>query len=163
MSYKNLQEGINLQIKHEMDSFYLYLSMATWFDVKGYLGMASWMKIQAMEEYKHAMKFYEFMNDRGFRVELLQLEKPATDWKSPLDAFQAAFNHEKLITSRIHALHKMALEQADYAAIPLLHWFINEQVEEEAHAARNVELLEQIGDHKGALFMLDHELGHRKE
>jgi ferritin len=43
----------------------------------------------------------------------------------------------------------------------MLHWFIDEQVEEEKNASTIVEQLRMIGEHPGALLVLDHRLGER--
>ena len=70
--------------------------------------------------------------------------------------------HEKYVTSRIHAMYELALDEKDYAAQSHLRWFIDEQVEEEASAAEIVEKLEMVGDHMGGLFIIDGQLGARK-
>jgi len=57
-------------------------------------------------------------------------------WSSPLEAFQDAYKHEQFITAKINALVKIADEEADYPASVLLHWFITEQVEEEASTSK---------------------------
>jgi len=42
-----------------------------------------------------------------------------------------------------------------------LHWFINEQIEEEANTSKAAEDLKRAGDNGAALLMLDRELGTR--
>ena len=44
----------------------------------------------------------------------------------------------------------------------MLHWFIEEQVEEEKSASEVVEQLKRIGDDSAGLFMLDRKLAERK-
>ena len=43
-----------------------------------------------------------------------------------------------------------------------LHWFIDEQVEEEDSASEIIDKLKKIGDSKNGLFMLDKVLGKRE-
>lgn len=68
MLSKNLASEINTQIKLELYSAYLYLSMAAYFESENLPGFASWMKKQAGEEQEHALKFFEYLNDRGIRL-----------------------------------------------------------------------------------------------
>ncbi len=158
---KKMQDALNEQIKAEMGSAYLYLSMAAYFHFAGLDGMAQWMRVQASEENAHAMKFFDHIKDRGGRVELSQIDKPKIEWSSPLEAFQDAYKHEQYVTSRINDLVKLATEEGDNAAGVLLQWFVAEQVEEEANACKIVQMLERIGDSGNGLIMLDRELGKR--
>lgn len=161
MISKKMQDAMNEQIKHELESAYLYLSVAAYFHSLGLDGMAQWMRVQTQEEMVHAMKFFDHIRDRDGRIELLALARPKEEWSSPLAAFQDAYEHEKFITSKINALAKLAAEEADYAANTLLHWFSDEQVEEEASTSKVTHMLERIGDSGTGLIMLDRELGNR--
>jgi len=162
MISEKMLKGLNEQIKHEMESAYIYLSMAAYFYDEGYDGMAQWMKAQANEEMEHAMRFFNHIQERDGRIELLAIEKPKKEWGSPLDVFQAAYEHEKFITSKIHDLVKLAKTEEDYAASIMLQWFVEEQVEEEANASQVVQTLERIGTAGHALVMVDRELGKRE-
>jgi ferritin len=156
-----LNNAFNAQIQNELNSAYIYLGMAAYFDNQGLPGFSHWMQQQAQEEIAHAMKFYTFVFDREGAVTLEGLDKPKADYESPLAAFRAAYEHEKYISGTIHHLYKLAQEEDDYASRPLLHWFIEEQVEEEASAKAIVEQLEMIGESKTGTFMLDRQLGAR--
>jgi len=156
-----MQQAMNEQIMHETASAYLYFSMASDFHAKGFDGMAQWMKAQAQEEIGHALRFFNHINDRGGRVELLAIEKPQKEWASPLSAFQAAFRHEEFITGKIDELVQLAREENDNAAEIMLQWFVTEQVEEEDSVTKVVDMLELIGDSGHGLLMTDRELGQR--
>lgn len=162
MVAKKIHAGFNEQINHEMYSAYLYLSMAAYFHSMNLDGFAGWMRVQAREEMVHAMKFFDHLRDRDARVELEAIDRPKLKWTSPLDAFKAAYEHEKFITGRINGLCKLAEKEADYPARVLLDWFVMEQVEEEASASRVVEMLGRIKDSGSGLVMLDKELGKRE-
>jgi ferritin len=161
MISKKMQDAMNEQIKHELESAYLYLSMAAYFHSAGLDGMAQWMRVQTQEEMVHAMKFFDHIRDRDGRVELLALTQPKKEWASPLAAFQDAYEHEKFVTSRINDLVKTATEESDYASSELLQWFTTEQIEEEASTSRVAQALERIGDSGSGLIMLDRELSKR--
>ncbi|MFX1565112.1 MAG: ferritin [Promethearchaeota archaeon] len=158
---KELQDAINDQVNFELYSAYIYLSMAAYFESINLKGMAHWMKQQAVEEYKHAMRFWTHISDRGGRVILTEIKGPATEWDSPLAAWENAYEHEKIVTERIFKIGKLAEKMGDKSAIPMLNWFYEEQVEEEEQTQEVVVLLKEIGDAKSALFMLDSRLGQR--
>ena len=132
---KAMQDAMNEQINKEFFSSYLYLSMAAYFEDKNLTGFAHWMRLQADEEREHAMKFYNYILDAGGRVYLKAMDAPETDWKSNLQVAEQVAEHEARVTASIHDLYALALEEKDYAAQVMLHWFISEQVEEEKNAA----------------------------
>jgi len=155
------QAAFNDQINEELFSSYVYLAMAAHFEAMNLEGFASWMRHQAEEEMEHAMRLFNHINRRGGRVKLKAIGEPPAEYGSPLEAFEKALSHEQHITSCIHKLYKLAVEEGDYPAQLELHWFIDEQVEEEENTGRVVELLGMAGDNKGALLMLDRELAKR--
>jgi ferritin len=158
---KKIEAAFNAHLNAEFYSSYLYLSMANYFASKNLAGMTSWMRVQAGEEDLHAKKFIDFVNDRGGRVVLEQIDKPKIEWSGPLEAFQDAYNHECLISSKINELVNLALAEADHAANSFLQWFVAEQVEEEATAQAIVEKLKMIGDNSMGILMIDDQLGQR--
>ena len=158
---ERLNQAINDQIKNELESYYIYLSMAAYFHSISLDGMGHWMRSQAHEEMIHAMKFFEHSLDRGGKVVLQDLKQLKTEWTSPLQAFKDAYEHEKFITGKINELTSIAREEKDYASEPLLAWFSDEQVEEEASAGKITDQLEMIGEDKSGLLMLDRELAQR--
>ncbi len=132
---KEIEKSINSQINFELLSSYLYLSMSAYFTGLNLKGFANWMHVQAQEEMVHAMKFYYFLLDRGGKVELETVPGPKKAWKSPLEAFQEAYKHETVVTSRIHAIADLSQRKRDYPTSSMIQWFIDEQVEEEANAS----------------------------
>lgn len=163
MLSKNLQNAINNQIHSEIYSSYLYMAMAAYADSKNFKGIAKWFKVQANEEWMHAMKFYDFMVDRGATVIFKAIEQPPADFKSILHAFEATLEHEKKVTASINKLYELAMKENDYPTQVMLHWFIDEQVEEEANASEIIEKIKLIGEKSGSILWLDHELGKREK
>lgn len=160
---KRMEQALNQQIKHELESAYLYLAMAANFYTMGLDGMASWMRIQAQEELGHAMRIFDHIVERGGRVELLPLAQPQKEWDSPLEAFKAAYEHEKFITGKINELVELAAEEHDHAAGVMLQWFVTEQVEEEDQTRKAVELLERVGKSGRGIVIADQRLGARED
>jgi len=161
MISKNMEKALNEQINAELYSAYLYLSMVSYFKSLNLDGFAQWMTVQTQEEVAHAMKFFTFVNDRGGRALLAPIDGPQTEWKSPLEAFEAAYKHEQLVTKRIDNLVKLARKETDTATEIMLQWFVTEQVEEEANADAIIRKLKMLKDAPAAVFMLDAELGKR--
>ena len=158
-----IENAINKQINAELWSAYLYLSMSAYFESINMGGFAHWMKVQAKEELSHAMKFYDYVVERLGRVTVTAIAAPPTNWKSPLHAFEDAFKHEQKVTGLIYDIVNIATAEKDHATDSMLKWFIDEQVEEENQTDQIVQKLKFIGNNTGALFMLDHVLGERKE
>jgi ferritin len=158
---KKLNDAMNEQIKNELESYYIYLSMAAWLHSKALDGMGHWMRVQAHEEMLHAMKFFNHLIDRGGKVALKDLKQLKVQWKSPLEVFQDALEHEKFISKKINELMSIARQEKEFASEPLLAWFTNEQIEEESNATKITEQLGMVGADKSGLLMLDRELAAR--
>jgi len=163
MLSRTLQDAVNQQIKNELFSAYLYLAMSAHFEAQALPGFAKWMRLQAKEEVKHAMKLFDFVNDRGGRVTLEAIEKPPVEFKGCADVMAQVLEHEKKVTGMIHSLYAQALKENDYPAQVMLHWFIGEQVEEEKTAADILAELKMVGDSPAGIVMVDRELGKRGE
>ncbi len=161
MISEKMQDALNTQINKELYSAYLYLSMAAYCESINLKGFANWMTVQVQEELSHARKFFDFVNERGGRVNLQPIDGPPTEWKSTLAVFEHVYEHEQMVTGLINGLVRLAREENDYATEAALQWFVTEQVEEEASAVAVVEQLKLAGDKGGGLFMLDRELGTR--
>ena len=158
---KAVQAARNAQIHKELESAYLYLGMSAYFSGINHPGAASWMRVQAREEVAHAMKFTDFVEDRGGKIVLKALAAPPATFASPLAAFEAAAEHEAVVSASIYALYELSAKEKDFAAQALLQWFITEQVEEEKTSRQIVDTLRLIGNNTSGLYMFDRELGRR--
>ncbi len=161
MLSEKVQEKLNDQLNAELYSSYLYLSMSAYFQSLNLSGFANWMRVQAQEELLHAVKFYDFVNERDGRVTLHAVEGPPSEWASPLAVFEHVYEHEQKVTGLINDLVNLAIGERDHATNIFLQWFVSEQVEEEASANEVVQRLKLLGDDKSGLFMLDRELAQR--
>lgn len=161
MINEKMAQALNKQINAELYSAYLYFSMAAHFESVNLPGFAHWMRIQTQEELMHAMKIYDFVNERGGRVILKAIEQPPVEWKSPLAVFEATCKHEQKVTGLINELVNLAIEEKDHATNAFLQWFINEQVEEEKNAGDIVGRLKLIEGSPQALYMVDKEMAQR--
>lgn len=156
-----LTREINEQIKFELYSAYMYLAMSADCSDRNLTGFAHWLSQQAEEEVAHAMRFYNFLLERGARVELMAIDQPPARFGSPLDIMEKSLEHERFVTGRINGLYELALTENDYPAQVLLQWFVTEQVEEESSIDEIVERMRMFGAEGPALLMLDTQLGSR--
>ena len=158
---KKLENAFNDQINKEFYSAYLYLAMKTYFEELNLKGFVNWFDVQVQEEQAHGMGMYDYVHERGGKVELGAIDKPEIEGSTPVEVFEHVLRHEEYVTSRINALMDVAEEVKDRAAISFLNWYLKEQVEEEANVGGILQTLKLIGDDKKALLLLDKDLGAR--
>ncbi len=161
MISKKLQDAINIQINKELYSEYLYLSMAAYLESIGLSGCSHFFKIQVQEERYHAMKFFNYMNERGGRVILDIIEQPQVDFNSPVEIFELSLKHEEYVTKLINELMDVAISENDHATKSFLNWYVDEQVEEESSMDNILNQLKLIDGKGQGMLMLDRELGQR--
>lgn len=161
MLNKRLEVAINEQINAELYSAYLYLSMGAYFEAQNLSGFANWMRVQFQEEQFHALKFFDYINERGGKVVLEAIEKPKVDWENAVEVFEETLKHEYHVTSLINNLMDIAIEEKDHATKSFLNWYVDEQVEEEANASALLEQLKLIDGKGHGMLMLDKELATR--
>ena len=158
---EKLEKAFCVQINKELYSAYLYLAMQAYFKEINLDGFANWMYVQVQEELAHAMCMYNYVFERGGKVELMSIEKPEYSFNSPLNVFEEVLKHEKYVTSLINDLAFVAEEVRDRAAMSLLDWYIKEQVEEEANVSNVLGNLKLAQNDPRALLLLDRELATR--
>lgn len=161
MINEKMEKAFNDQINKELYSEYLYLAMKSYFVELNLQGFVNWFDVQVQEEHAHAMGMYDYVHERGGKIELFAIDKPEVEGKTPLEVFEQVLKHEEFVTSRINALMDVAEEVKDRAALSFLDWYLKEQVEEESNVGGVLATLKLIGDDKKALLMLDKELATR--
>lgn len=158
---QKVEAALNEQIHAEFFSFYLYLSVAAYFTTQHLDGFSHWMRVQAQEEFGHAMKLFDYLNERGGKVQLKALDAPQAEWASASAAVEAVLKHEQYISQRINDLVNLANAEMDHATTVVLHWYVNEQVEEEATADTLYHQVKMVEDNPHGLLMIDRELAGR--
>ncbi|MBU5669846.1 ferritin [Peptoniphilus sp. MSJ-1] len=156
-----LIKAINEQYNFEIESGYIYISMAHYVKDKGMDGFAHFFYKQAEEEFEHAEKFREFLFDIDEKPVLAEIPKPQEEFGNFTETFKTALEHEKEVTKRIHELYDLAIEENDHRAKSVLQWFVDEQVEEEDTFRGIIERLERINESWAGLYIYDGELGQR--
>jgi ferritin len=163
MLAKKVEAAMNDQLQKELQSAYVYLAMSAYAEEQSLPGIANWLRAQWTEELAHAMKFYNFIVDRGSRVQFKALDAPPVEYRSALDVFETALEHERSVTRSINELYELVAKEKDFASQAWLDWFATEQVEEEKMVGQVVDDLKRIGDRGDGLYLLDRELGNRTE
>ncbi|HUE96142.1 MAG TPA: ferritin [Longimicrobiaceae bacterium] len=158
---EDVSRAINEQINREFYAAYLYLAMSAHFEAEALEGFAHWMRLQAQEELGHATRLFDYLLERGARVELGAIEAPPTSFGSPLAIAEQALAHERKVSEQINGIYALAAERGDYATQVHLQWFLTEQVEEENSGETMVERLRMAGENRAALLILDREVAAR--
>lgn len=161
MISEKLINEINEQIKYEFYSENFYLALSAYCASIDLDGFANWFKVQAEEEKFHALKFFDYVVERGGRVEIKAIDAPPKDFSSILEVFQAGYKHEQFVTKRIYGLMDLAQDEKEHATISFLKWYIDEQIEEESSFSKILKQLERISENQHAIYMLDKELSTR--
>lgn len=161
MLSEKMNAALNEQVKWELYSGYLYLSMSAYFANQGLPGASNWMRVQAQEELSHAMKFYDFILERGGAASLKAIDAPPAKWASPLKVFEESLKHERSVTARINNLMDVAMAEKDHATNIFLQWFVTEQIEEESSVGDVINKLKLVGKNGEGLLMIDKELAAR--
>ncbi|MBQ2644563.1 ferritin [bacterium] len=161
MLNNKMEQAFNEQINKEFFSEFLYLAMKAKFSEMNLQGFVNWFDVQVQEERAHAFGMYDYVIERGGKIELQDIEKPIVKSEKPIEIFEQVLEHEQYVTSRINYLLDVAEEVKDRAAISFLDWYLKEQVEEEANVGRVLATLKLIGDDKNALLLFDKDLATR--
>ena len=149
-----LIKGLIDQYNFEVESGYIYYSMANYVKDKGMDGFAHFFD-------KHAEKLRQFLFAIDVRPDLEGIKKPETEFGTFTETFKTALEHEKEVTKRINNLYDLSVKENDHRVTSLLQWYVDEQVEEEESFRDLIDLVKFVGNDKAALLKVDSGLGKR--
>lgn len=158
MIKQEVLDALNKQIKLEGDSSQLYLAMASWAECQGLEGTSNFLYSHADEERTHMLKLIKFVNERGGKAFVPQIEEPAQNFESLKDVFSTILKHEIFVSESINEIVFLTLEHKDFPTHNFLQWFVSEQIEEERLARTVLDKLEMIGSDKGGLYLFDRDI-----
>ena len=153
-----MEKALNAQIRIEAESSQVYLSMASWAEVKGLEGIAQFMYKHSDEERMHMLKLIKYVNERGGHAHISDLKAPETEFGTFQKMFQDLYEHEIFVSQSINELVHVSLEEKDYATHNFLQWYVAEQIEEEALARTILDKINLIGNDKGGLYLFDRDV-----
>jgi ferritin len=157
-----LLKAFEHQVALEQASAQAYLQMAVWAAAHDLTGTAAWLRAQAAEEADHARRFLDFLLDRGVEVHLQALDAPRVEFDDVVALFATALEHEQRVTGSIGKLYAAAQAKGDFQSLPLLSWFLAEQVEEESSVRTILGEFRMAHAEPTALLLLDRELPARR-
>ena len=158
MLTNNMEKALNNQIRIEAESSQVYLSMASWAEVKGLEGISLFMYKHSDEERMHMLKLIKYVNERGGHAHITELSAPKTEFGTFQKLFKELYEHEIFVSQSINELVHVALQEKDYATHNFLQWYVAEQFEEEALARTILDKINLIGNDKGGLYLFDRDV-----
>lgn len=160
----DLEKKFQDQITLEFEASTTYRQLAIEADEQDLPGIAAWLRRQADEEIVHANKFIDHLSDRGNHAEIGQISAPSVKTGLTVtEIFEAALAHEEKVSQSIRDLYREADAESDYDSRPLLNWFVDEQIEEEATVSEIIGRLKLTDGDGTGILRLDAELGQRPE
>lgn len=155
---EGVTKAFNEQLNRELYSSYFYLALSAYGESLGLRGIAKWFMVKHQEELTHAMKFYRYLVGQGAAVRLHEIAAPPADFGGVVNAVEQTLAHERHVTQSIHRLVDIARDHRDHASEIFLHWFVTEQIEEEAVVGDILSRLRLVGDGGEGLYLMDKEL-----
>lgn len=158
MVSEKMLKALNKQIEMEAYASFLYLSMASWFDLSGLEGCARFMYRQAGEEKTHMMRIFNYLIELDQKAVVPAIKKPPVEFESVPDAFTQAYEHERRVSESINNLVDLAIKENDHTTHVFLQWYVDEQREEEALMRLILDKIRIIGNGPQSLYFIDKEL-----
>jgi ferritin len=153
-----IEKALNQQVVLEAESSQIYLAMASWAEVKGYEGIATFLFRHSDEERMHMLKLLKFINERGGHGVVPALKQPPAKYKGVKEVFKEVLDHEVLVSTEINKLVDICLKEKDYTTHNFLQWYVSEQIEEEALARKIMDKLNLIDTDTGGLYFFDRDI-----
>lgn len=141
-----MNQRMNEQIGHELSASQKYLAISCRLDAMGLKAIARRFRQQSDEERGHALKFVDYLQEVGGRVEIGALPQPRGDYPTVVAAVEAAVESELAVTRQINELVALAESERDYAARSFLQWFVDEQIEEVSSMSHLAQVARLAGD-----------------
>lgn len=158
MISNDMASRMNAQINRELYSSYFYLGLSAQAETSNLKGTAAWFMAKHHEEMTHAHKMYRYLVDQDAAVQLTEVAAPPSETSGILQMFEDTLAHERVVTAAINDIVDHALSEKDHATNVFLHWFVTEQIEEEATVNDILGRLRLFGDQGQGLLLIDNEL-----
>jgi len=159
MLSKKLEKALNAQIAVECRASYAYLAMASWCEVQGLEGAATFLYGQSDEERGHMLRLFHYINDSGGHAVTPIPEKVPLSFKSITEVFTNFLDNEVEVSKNVNNLVSVATSEKDYMTLNFLQWYVSEQHEEETLARRILDKINLIGLEANGLYLIDKEIG----
>jgi ferritin len=155
MLKKDVEKALNQQIATEAHASFLYLSLASWCDMKGFDGAASFMYKHSDEERMHMLKLFHYINHSGGYALAPMIQQPRYEYGSLAEIFRTVYESEIKVTESVNELVELCTRERDFSTLNFIQWYVAEQHEEEVLFRSIIDKIDLVGDDGKGLFMLD--------
>ena len=139
-------EALNAQIAREFAAAHQYTAIGAYYAAETFPRLSAFFYEQADEERAHAMKMVNYLLDRDAEVQFTSVDAPATSFGDHVAPIKLALEQERRVTVSISELFEIARETRDFTAEQFIHWFLEEQVEEESSMSDLLTVAERTRD-----------------
>jgi ferritin len=155
MLKKDIEKALNEQIATEAAASFLYLSLASWCDMKGFEGSAAFLYQQSDEERMHMLRLFHYINNSGGFAVAPEIKKQNHKINTLADVFRLVYKSEIKVTESVNEMVDLCTRQKDYSTLNFIQWYVSEQYEEEVLMKSIIDKIELVGDDGKGLFMID--------
>lgn len=141
---ERLVAALNEQVGREFAAAHQYVAIGAYYDTQTFPQLAKFFYEQADDERKHAMKIVNYLLESGSQLGLGEVPAPRGTFDDHVEPIKAALEQERGNTVAIGKLFDTARETRDHASEVFLHWFVEEQVEEEATMEALLQVAERV-------------------
>jgi len=153
-----LETALNLRIKQEFDSAFIYKAMGSWCRYNGFNNVAKFFFAHAEEEMTHGHKVVDYLDDKNCLAVIPDVTKPdISGYKDIRTIFEIAFKHELEVTKSYNDLATAALKETDHDVYRFAQSVLAEQLEENALYDNYLDKLDLLGDGPQAAYLFDHD------
>ena len=132
MASERFVAALTEQIAREFAAAHQYVAIGNYYAAETFPQLMAFFYEQAEEEREHAMKMVNYLIDMGIQPDIGGVESPKGGFGDHVEPIRLALEQERQVTIKISELFEIARETRDYASEQFMHWFLEEQVEEEA-------------------------------
>jgi ferritin len=150
-----MKKALNDQVTLEASASNSYLAMASWCEVTGYQGAASYFYTQSDEERTHMLKVVHYLNALGAVAAIPAIKSPISSYKSLEGLIKTALKNEQTVTAAIHKMVEITQKEKDHSTYAFLEWFVNEQVQEETKFETILQKFDLLGRDKLGINEID--------
>ncbi|MFQ5576267.1 MAG: ferritin [Anaerolineae bacterium] len=143
---QSVTDALNKQVVEEFAASAQYLAIALYFDRETLPELTGYFQLQSQEEYGHATKLLQYVNDAGAHPIVPAIPPLKNDFESVEECIQLALNQELQVTDQINALVALAEKENDFLTRQFLQWFVTEQLEEVSSMSDLLAIVRRAGD-----------------
>ena len=142
-----LNSILNAQIMHEFKNANIYKQIQSYFEDMQLKNLAEYFKNQSQDEFNHATKFIDYINDRtGGKVTIGEVDAPKFAFMSVESVADAYMQTEELTTEKIEEIMDVVLTSKSYMDMGFVQEMLDEQVKEEDEALEFATKIKMVSD-----------------